>query len=109
MAFTYEFKIKQMNTMDQGPNKDAVVRVSWEATGTNESGETGTFVGTTPFSAEDVAPAEFIPFDQLTQDIVVGWIKQAINKMPNYQNHIDLIVQKQIDDRKVKDPPLPWA
>lgn len=71
---------------------------------------TASLQNTAQFSTESVSP--FIPYDQLTNDIVVGWIQQELGV--NGVNSIEACIQGQIDSQ-INPPvvpvvtPLPWA
>lgn len=109
MAITYTWKITGIKVKDEGENKNAVVQTYWTKTGTDELGNTGTFSGATPFTAQNVPPDSFVPFDQLTEEIVIGWVKNVVTG--SYEEHVNGQIQKQIDDRKnpVTDASLPWS
>jgi hypothetical protein len=97
--------ITAMWTMQQ-PDPNYVVNVMWQVTGVD--GEyTSNIGGNTTFDSSQ-APETFIPYDQLTQAIVIGWIPE--NAMASAQ----ACVQGQIDS--MITPPvspantaLPWS
>jgi hypothetical protein len=111
MAITYTWKVtslKTKNVADNMPN--AVVQTYWQKIGTDENGNTGTFSGATPFTVDptdDSGP--FIPFDQLTEEDVLTWIKSIV--VGSYEEHVNGQIQKQIDEKvnPVSEASLPWA
>ena len=110
MAITYTWKITSMKKKDEGVNKDVVVQVYWTKTGTDENGKTGTFLGATPFTSTTMPEGDtFIPFGELTEEIVLGWIKDVV--VGGYEEHVNAQIQKQIDEQvnPVAEPALPWA
>ena len=109
MAITYTWKVNSMKVKNEGSLNDIVVQTYWEKTGTDEQGNTGTFSGATPFSAATVNPDEFVPFDQLTQEIVLGWIQDVV--VGQYEEHVNEQIEKQINNKKnpTEEKPLPWA
>jgi hypothetical protein len=102
---TFTTTITAMWTMQQ-PDPNYVVNVQWQVTGVD--GEyTSNIGGNTTFDSSQ-APETFIPYDQLTQAIVIGWIPE--NAMASAQ----ACIQGQIDS--MITPPvspantaLPWA
>jgi hypothetical protein len=102
---TFTTIITAMYTMQQ-PDPNYVVNVMWQVTGVD--GEyTSNIGGNTTFDSSQ-APETFIPYDQLTQAIVIGWIPE--NAMASAQ----ACVQGQIDS--MITPPvspantaLPWS
>lgn len=110
MAVTYTWKVTGVKVKDEGANQSAVVQTYWTKTGTDEAGHSGTFSGATPFTTQNMpAGSAFIPFDQLTEEVVLSWIQAVATG--SYGEHIDGQIEKQISDkiRPVTEPSLPWA
>ena len=67
---TFVTTITSLYTL-QTPDPDYVINAIWQVTGVD--GEyTATIQGNTQFSSQQATP--FIPYDQLTEAIVIGWI-----------------------------------
>jgi hypothetical protein len=87
----------------EGSLTDVVITADWRCNGTD-----GTYSGTCYGSASFAPPTEnFTPYDQLTQDQVLGWcFENGVDKTA-----IEANVTKQIADQ-VNPPvvtlPLPW-
>ena len=109
MAITYTWAVTGLKTTTEGQYSEVVVQTYWTKTGTDENGNTGTFSGATPFTAASVAPGTFVPFNELTQDIVLGWIQPVV--VGSYADHVDSQIAKQIAAKidPVVEQPLPWA
>lgn len=107
MSITYTWAVTGMKVTDVGSETNYVVQTYWTKTGTDENGNTGTFTGATPFAPTPDQP-DFVPFDQLTQAIVLGWIQPLVS---SYEEHIDEQIAQQIAAKinPVTEPPLPWA
>ena len=117
MAFTYTWsvtslKVKDEVNADEVTLPNAVVQTYWKVVGTDENGNTGEFSGATPFSAANVPAGSFVDFADLTEESVLGWIKNVVNGDASYKAHIDAQIQKMIDAEisveKTGDA-LPWA
>jgi hypothetical protein len=109
MTMTYTWKINSIKVRNEGSNIDAVVQTYWEKTGTDENGNVGKFIGATPFTSVNVPPGEFVPYEQLTQEIVLGWIQSIV--IADYETHVNNQIQKQIDEKVnpiVEKAKLPW-
>jgi hypothetical protein len=106
MAMTYTWKITSMKTIDVDNVKDFVVQTYWTKTGTDENGNIGEFVGATPFDTSTMDPSTIVPFDQLTEDVVLDWIKSVV--VGTYEQHVNLQIEKQINSKKIVEKPLPW-
>jgi hypothetical protein len=86
-----------------------VVIASYDVTGVDGT-YTASLSNTAQFSTESVTP--FIPYDQLTNPIVIGWIQQELGV--NGVNSIEACIQGQIASQKnppvsPENTPLPWA
>ena len=110
MAVTYTWKVTSVKTKTEGSNQNAVVQTYWTKTGVDEDGHEGTFSGATPFTTTTMPEGStFIPFDQLTEEIVIDWIKAVV--VGGYEENVNAQIQKQIDEKHnpVVEAALPWA
>ena len=104
---TYTWKIIEVKTADTENVTDAVVQTYWEKIGTDENGNKGVFSGATPFPQSSINPETFIPYTELTEEIVLEWIQNVV--VGSYEEHVNEQIQKQIDLKSIKQPELPWA
>ena len=102
----YTWKIVEIKTADTDTVTDAVIQTYWEKTGTDENGNQGTFPGTTPFLKSSINLENFIPYGELTEEIVLGWIQDVVTG--DYEQHVNEEIQKQINAKNIKTPGLPW-
>lgn len=105
MVYTWE--VTDMKTINTDGVENAVIQTYWKKTGTDEAGNEGTFSGATPFKASSINPEDFIPYDQLTEEIVLGWIQAVV--VGAYEEHVNAQIEKQILANNIQDPGLPWA
>jgi hypothetical protein len=117
MAINYTWTIKSLSKTTSNNLEDVIVGTRWECTGTDDSDNvSGTFVGATPFSLNSVDPDNFVEYSSLTEEQVLGWIKNHVSGSTptNYWPHISERIQKAINDkrevvRNVDTIDLPWA
>ena len=84
---------------------DVVVTAAWRCNGVDGQ-YSGTVYGTASFSLEQ--GSSFTPYDQLTQDQVLGWCwSNGVDKDATEAN-VEGQIQNQINP-PVITPPLPWA
>lgn len=110
MAITYSWQITSVKTKTEGPYPQAVVQTYWTKTGTDDSGNTGSFMGATAFTTANMPEGHtFIPYEDLTEDIVLGWIKDVV--VNGYETHVNQQIQRQIDEKinPAAGASLPWA
>jgi hypothetical protein len=111
MAITYTWKITGLKTKDVSDDKPAaVVQTYWQKIGTDEDGNEGTFSGATPFTVDPTDESgPFIPFEELTEEDVLDWIKTVV--VGGYADHVNGQIAKQIEEKisPVVDNRLPWA
>ena len=101
---TFTTTINRMYTL-QTPDPNYVVNALWTVTGVD--GEyTASIDGNTQFSSDQANP--FIPYDQLTEATVIGWIPpEAIaSAQANVQGQIDSTITPPVSPANT---PLPWA
>lgn len=91
---TYTWKVTTLWTQTVAGEQDYVVNAAYDVTGVDGT-YTASLSNTAQFSTSSVSP--FIPYDQLTNDIVVGWIQQELGE--NGVNSIEACIQGQIDSQ----------
>jgi hypothetical protein len=112
MALTYVYAVTSLKKTTDGSIDNAVVQSTWTCTGTDADGDSGVFNGATPFPLADVDPDNFIPYEELTEADIIGWIEAVV--VGSYKEHIDAQIMKQI--ALIKNPvvevpsnELPWS
>ena len=104
---TYKTKITSMYTVNT-PDPDYVVNVLFTVTGVDGT-HTASIDGNIQF-AEKSSDNEFIPYDQLTEEIVLGWINEATDNQANYYANIDGQISSMVNPPvSPANTPLPWA
>ena len=87
--------------------EQSVVQTYWTKTGTDAEGNTGTFSGATPFENADPSADGYIPFSDLTEADVIGWVQAVV--VDGYADHVEEQIQKQIASNIVINADMPWA
>ena len=105
MATTYTTTIQQMFTV---PNPTGyVTNVLFTVSGTDGT-NTASIGGNIQFTPEQNEP-NYIPYAQLTQTEVLGWINAATDNQANYYANIDGQIQSMITPPvSPSSQPLPW-
>ena len=116
MGLTYEWKLIGLKKQDSDNVNEAIVGTNWKITATDEDGNVGTFTGATPFSISTINTGSFVPYNELTEEIVLGWVKNHVSGSgpTNYMEHINKQIQKEIIATKwvkveVDEANLPWS
>ena len=102
---TFTTTITSMYTLDT-PDPGYVVNALWQVTGV--SGEyTASIGGNTQFNSADQEGA-FVPYDQLTESIVIGWIPESAitSAQQCVQGQIDSMITPPVSPANTA---LPWA
>lgn len=110
MAIAYTWEVTGLKTTTVAGTADVVVQTYWKKTGTDDDGHTGSFMGATPFSAESIPTGStFVPFSELTEDVVLEWIKAVV--VGTYEEHVNGRIAEEIARKHnpVTDATLPWA
>jgi len=108
MAITYTWAVTGVKATTVAGKTDYVIQTFWKKTGTDENGITGMFSGATPLTP-DPSQTSFVPYDQLTQDIVLSWIQPLVTG--SYETHVNNVIAEQIAAKidPVTEPALPWV
>lgn len=93
----YTWKVVGIKKLNTDELSDVIVQTYWEKTGTNENNITGTFVGATPFSLDSIDPDNFVSYENLTEEIVINWIKSFV--IDDYEKHVNSMIDKQIQSK----------
>jgi hypothetical protein len=108
---TWTWTINSMYTLPNVPNQpNYVVNVIWTLTGTDGT-QTASIDGNTQFAVEATQP-NFVPYNQLTQATVIGWIQESLgaqgiaNYEANVQGQINSLENPPVSP---SSQPLPWA
>ena len=90
------------------PTPDYVVTVIFETVGTDGT-YTASIGGNIQLEAKADQP-NFIPYAQLTQEEVIGWINDATDNQANYYANIDGQINSMINPPVTpQNTPLPWT
>lgn len=105
MATTFTWVIEWMQCKPQEDGRtDVVVTAGWECVGVDGS-HSSRIYGSCSFSAPS---GSFTPYDQLTQDQVLGWCWANGVDKASVEANIAAQIQDQINPPVIQ-PPLPWA
>ena len=100
---TYTTTVNAMYTMDT-PEPGFVVNLLWKVTGVDGQ-HTASIDGNSTFTVQE---GTFIPYDQLTQATVIGWIppEQIASAQACVQGQIDSMINPPVSPQNT---PLPWS
>ena len=110
MAVTYTWDVDTLETKTEGSRSDVVVQTRWTKTGTDSSDNlTGKFNGATPFTAADVADADFVDYASLTKAKVLEWIQAVV--INSYEEHVNEQIAKDIEKNRnpQTEQVAPWV
>lgn len=113
MSMTYEYDILRLRKTNTTTSNNIIVGIWWRATGTDSDGITGTFEANSMLPVDDLNPSNFVAYEDLTKEVVVGWI-QNLTYLDNFQNYYKDLIKRQIDQKKytaedVEPADFPWA
>ena len=116
MAYTYAWEIRNLRKVSTNDINDAIIGTQWRVVATNADGVTGQFDGATPFDLHTIDTGSFTPFEDLTEEQVLGWIKDVVSgsASTSYWTHINQQITKQISEKtnivtEVGTYDLPWS
>jgi hypothetical protein len=109
MAITYTWNVVQM---DAYPEKDGLTDVvftaHWTLNGDDGEGHSGSAYGSAGITLN--ADGDYTPYADLTQEQVVGWVKNSLGEeqVTSLETSIANQIEQQINPTVVT-PPLPWG
>jgi hypothetical protein len=97
---TFNWTIQQMERLT---SDGFVVTVHYNVSATDDTYQASTY-GTTSYTQEE--GSAFLPYEQLTKEVVVGWVQEALGK-----EVVEASLQSQLDVLKapVQQSGLPWS
>lgn len=108
MSTVYVWKIKSMQTMNQ-PEPDYVVFVQADVEGIDGNYKASSFVNV---ALDTTQKDTFTPYNELTEEQVVGWVKDVLTPegVANLEADLRLKIDALINPPVVpQDTPLPWT
>ena len=115
MATNYLWKVNSMSTIDASPNEPQfVVQVNYSVIATEIVSGTPyeAIINDSAFFDVDPTQANYIPYEDLTNEIVIGWVQEKLTPsgVENYESTLAAQIQAKITPPPSPEPtPLPWA
>ena len=102
----YKFTINALDVLKEKDGlQDVVYTIHWVLTAENENGTTASAIGTKTIS--DPNPENFIPYNELTEEIVVGWLTSEEVDSPILKENLDKqIYEKENPTKETKYNPF---
>lgn len=110
MSMTYNWKvdwIKKINTLDELNN--VVIEISWFYSGKRADGYESFIKGITEYN--NVTDSQnFIPFVELTEEIILSWVQNSISaeQLVQYQYEIEKDIESKATTKIYTAGNLPW-
>jgi hypothetical protein len=108
----YTWKLTSLKRKDTSDLNNIIVQTYWKKIGTDENGNTGEFSGATPFDLSTVDPTNFVAYEDLTEEMILGWIQSVV--VGDYERHVNEKIAKQIEEQtspltEVTAGNFPWS
>lgn len=107
---TFSWIVTAMSTVPNGTESDYVVSACYDVIAVD--GEYTSKISDAAFFTVKSDQPDFIPYDQLTNDIVVSWIQTQLTPegVASYESTLQDQINNQINPPVYPVPtPLPWA
>lgn len=96
--------------MKHNPNDGGVLEIKWELRASADTGETAVEGGELKIDSYDVSSPNFIPFANLTEETVLGWVWDDLgDKKTEIESDRTAKVDAQIAKKSNEATGLPWA
>jgi hypothetical protein len=111
------WQLKGLRKQNTDNLSDVIIGTQWKVTLVDDLGYSGSFDGATPFNISNINSNSFTPFGELTEEQVLGWIKNHVsgsNTSTNYWEHITGQISKAINanrysESRVDENNFPWS
>lgn len=94
---TYSWKLISLKKTNTPDLDNVIVQVLWNKIGVDANGNSGVYLGVTPFDLSTVDPNNFVSYSDLTEEIVLGWVKSIV--VDGYEENVNSAIEKQIQDK----------
>ena len=102
-------KITKMSVVDTNQYPQAVVHVEWAKAVIDDDGTKAAALRSSNFDPQKITGA-FIPFSELTEEVVLGWVMQDYEKD---KEMIEKFIASQLEEQRkakaVQRVNLPWT
>lgn len=102
---SYTIKVDGVKTATVGGLQDVVKQVNYTVKGVADG---QSFELPVKVELEDPNPADFVPFQSLTESQVVAWIEE-LPQTVSTKLHIQLVVDKMVKEAGLQEAQMPWA
>ena len=106
MTITYIIKPEKLYTHTLDGLTNVIKQVDWTITGTN-NGVSFSLPNTTILA--DPTQQTFIPLSDITEQKVIEWIEAQDLRLPSIKQHIELVVNRDLEKKALIDTEMPWA
>lgn len=109
MPLTYSWHIHWIKKRTEVDSlNDVVIEISWSVRGTDENLYSVDVRGVTATKLDSLDPEKYIPFESLTEEIVLGWVKDSIYSEEIYYKAVDEAYDRLVNVRVIPEGQLPW-
>ena len=74
----YTWNILSLTKRDYENKPNGIYQVAWEKIGKTSDGHFGVFRSTSGFQVADESDPDFIPYEELTEDTVISWVRKSM-------------------------------
>jgi hypothetical protein len=113
MTIEYTWDITSIKKLDNIDSlQDVIYEVSWKKIGTDsETGLQGVFETSTKFPVENININNFIPFQNLTKENIIDWLKTIV--IDGYELEVNYRIKRDIDSKRsnittINPSEFPW-
>lgn len=104
----YTWKIHSLTKRTINAVNNVVFTVVWEKFGITDDGYSGSVKSAANFNIVDIEEEKFVPYEQLTEEILIEWVKNFID-----EESINKGIEQEIEKAKsqwiqVNDGEFPW-
>lgn len=93
----YTWKVLSLKRKNTSDFDGVIIQVIWNKIGVDSNGNDGVYLGSTSFDLATIDPDNFISYSDLTEEVIIEWIKSSIDD--EYEANIHKLIADQIDEK----------
>lgn len=108
---TYTWQILKLDLQDELNHEgnllsNSIVNIKWKRIATDADGRVASYLGNTKLSAANVAAADFVPLNDVTNDMALQWVTDNISEKE--LNRINTQLENKIERNRANRVKPSW-
>lgn len=108
MSTTFTIKITSILTHNLNSLEKVIKEINYVITGIQGT-QTFSLNRPDPLVIPDADAQNFVPFEHLTESMLLSWIEQHCDKLASLKEHIEQVLKHQVPNNNLIQQSVPWV